>query len=338
MSRLTVLSLLQAAHAVEHTPTIVVDTPVWTLGVRYPDMSIQLGEALKFSTYGGGHDLVLVHAPTTGTHWDQCGTLPATALTADAYTSIFSVSDFPSESPAHRLYQPPTCGDFYLACSVGNHCGFGQKVKVTVNNVDGSACSSPCQDAQCVTADSRLQTAQDVHEVIPCASDNSCTTTYWGMGAPMNTLTVAIGDTVKFTTAPFHDVASVPTLDAFSSCTLTEKTLLAQWVMASPTITDTCEAAATCCSDSSCGTQSGFSTTLVTYTWEATTAGDTYFVCSIGNHCSTGQKFHVTVSPSADTTASPSADADSVACSKQVHIHLAVVILTLLHQQVMALA
>lgn len=289
-SGLLVADLLMCAQAAVHTVSFAVDTPMWVVGsgVSYADLSVQLGDTLRFSSYQD-HNVALLHTPSSGTHWEQC---TQTGMSTN-FTTIWSSSDFAS-GPVERFYMPPTCGDFYIACSVTPHCAFGQRVKVTVNNVDGTDCISPCADAACVTVDSKPSAPSGtVQNVMPVANSN-----FWGMNGAYDTLTIDIGDTVVFRTQPgFHDVSTVPTSDDFESCTMDSKTLLAEWD-SSQEISTACTDMATCCSGSSCG--AGADGMTVSYTWEAATAGEVHFVCSVGvgYHCRAGQKLSVIVSPS----------------------------------------
>lgn len=327
LMRLFVFELLSVVHATVHTVNFAPDTSMWTIGVQYADMTIQMGEALKFTSYSD-HDVALMHTPATGTHWEQCSMQGFSA--GAEHTTIWSTSDF-ALVPTDKLYMPPTCGDFYITCSVPPHCGIGQRLKVTVNNVDGSACSSPCQDAACVTEASKPSSASGVvHDVIPAVNSN-----YWGMTGVYNPLSVEIGDSVVFrTTAGFHDVATVPTLDAFSNCVMTDKTLHAEWIYGGNDISAVCSGDAMCCPASTCGQTTDGS--MPTFTWEAATAGEVYFVCTLGSghHCRTGQKIKVTVNAAstgnAASTASSDAASTSSTCSNQAHVQFVVAVLMLL--------
>lgn len=281
--------MVVGARGAVHTVNYAANTPMWTVGagVSYEDLTIQLGDALKFRSYSD-HDAVVLHTPASGSHWEQC---TMTGIAGD-FTTIWSPADFDSSGPVDRLFMPPTCGDFYIACSVGAHCAFGQKVKVTVNSIDGGECSSPCDGAACVTQDSKPSSAisGSVHDLMPVANSN-----FWGMAALYNALTVEIGDSVVFRTlGAYHDVAVVPTMDDFESCAMSGMTVVAAWDGASE-ISTSCSANAMCCPGTAC--EPGGDGMTVTYTWEADTAGDVFFVCSIGDghHCETGQAIIVTV-------------------------------------------
>lgn len=298
------------------------DQTVWTvgLGVSYPDMSITKGETLKFIS-SAHHDVVLLHAPSSGTHWDQCG---PTGIVQGHSTSIFGSGDFFSAtSPlVEKHYTPPSCGDFYIACSVSQHCMVMQRVKVTVANADGSACAAPCVGAACVTADSKLPVAASgvLRDVKPAAKAK-----FWGQAA-YDTLTVNIGDSVLFNTfAGGHDVATVPTAAALDGCDMSGVTVLADWTYGTTDPSSSCASTSTCCTGMSCGS-SGYA---VTYNFTATTAGDTYFVCSMGagGHCKEGQKFRLTVNP-----ASLSSDGNSASSAGRFEVYksLPLVVLSVL--------
>jgi len=164
---------------------------------------------------------------------------------------------------------------------------YGQRVNVLVKNAGDALCASPCVNAACVTAASKVSKAT-VRDVKPLPGSG-----YWGQG-PYNALQVDIGDSVLFRTgAGFHDVATVPSVADFDSCDMTGMAVVADWPYMQTTPTAACNSSSTCCSGSTCGVSGQY----VTYTFTATVAGDTYFVCSYGNggHCKTGQKFKVTV-------------------------------------------
>jgi plastocyanin len=279
------LSVLDVALSKEHVVTFNND-PTWTvgLGVGYADMSIVLGQTLAFASHSG-HDVVLLHTPTSGAYWDQCG---QNGIAVGRFTSVWASTDFADASITTKHYTPPTCGEFYLACSVSAHCMYGQRIKVTVTNTDNSACGTPCSNAACVTTSSMETKTGVLQEVKPVANSR-----YWGQG-PYSALTVSIGDSVIFQTGSgFHDVATVPSAADFGSCNMNSKTVVADWVPMQTVPTASCISSSLCCAASSCGTSGQY----VTYNFTATTAGETYFVCSYGNggHCTTGQKIRVTV-------------------------------------------
>jgi len=266
--------------------------PVWTVGVglSYSDMTITLGKTISF-TSSNMHDVVLLIPPSSGTPWDLC---TMTGIAAGSKASVFANSDFGTTN-TEKHFTPPTCGDYHLACSVAPHCAFGQRVKVTVTNVDGSACSSPCAGADCVTAASTqlVSVAQNVHPVSPVLPLRA-----WGV-AFYDDMTVNIGDTVVFQTgAGFHDIASVSDMSAYSSCSTSNKVLHAAWDYSSGNVSSACASSTVCCPGNSCGKAGMYAT----YTYTATTAGDVYFICAVGagSHCRLGQKFKLTVN--ADST------------------------------------
>jgi len=299
-----VVSLLSCTTSGKEITVTYSDSPIWTvgIGVGYADMSITLGETLELSSYSS-HDVVLIHAPSTGTYWDQCG---QNGIAVGNFTSIWAATDFTGHSITQKHYTPPTCGDFYVTCSVPPHCMYGQRVKVTVKNVDDTLCTSPCLNAACVTTASKVSKAT-VHSVKPMPNSG-----FWGQG-PYGALTVDIGDTVLFRTGGgFHDVATVPSTADFDNCDMTSMVVVADWPYMQMTPTAACNSSSACCSGSTCGVASPY----VTYTFTAKMAGDTYFVCSYGNggHCKTGQKFRVTVRDAA-TSPSPSSSSSSSSSS-----------------------
>lgn len=309
-----------AAHSKVHTVNYA-DTPIWTvgIGVSYADMSINLGDTMEFASYSS-HDVVLVDGtpPSKGTAWDLCG---ATGITPGNMTSIWAVTDYTHDSVTKKHWTPPTCGTFYIACSISAHCQYGQRLVLTVKNKDGGACASPCSKAACATADSKVtKTAGVIHSVKPKPDSG-----YWGQG-PYGMLSVNVGDTVLFRTgAGFHDVATVPTSTAFQNCDMTGMTQVANWdYQVMDKSTAACQSSDKCCPGSTCG-KTGY---YVTYTWTAAAAGDTYFVCSIGggNHCKTGQKIQVRVSEptTAGPTAAPAASATVNALPCMMHMLLAI--------------
>jgi len=320
-----VVHLFAGAHGAVHSVNFAPNTPMWTVGagVSYEDLTIQLGDALKFRSYSD-HDVVLLHTPSTGNHWEQC---TMTGIAGD-FTTIWSPAEFDSSTgPVDRLFMPPTCGDFYIACSMGAHCAFGQKMKVTVN---GGECASPSENAACVTQSSKPSSASgSVHDVMPVANSN-----FWGMTGAYNAMTVNIGDTVVFRTiAAYHDVATVPSRDDFQSCTVSGVAVVAAWNGASNEISDSCSANAMCCPGTSC--EMGADGMTVMYTWEADTAGDVFFICSIGDgrHCETGQKLVVTVNPAQQSSSSSNSASASRKCSRCSYSALIVSVLFLFRGQ-----
>lgn len=274
-----------------HTVTFS-DAPTWTVGVgvAYPDLEITLGETLSFTSYSA-HDVVLLHSPSSGTHWDQCG---MGGIQSGSFTTVWATTDFAAVVATEKHYTPPSCGDFYMACSVGPHCVYGQRSKVTVSNGDGSACASPCVGAGCVTADAKNYVTNGVvHHLKPAPNSQ-----YWGTWGSYDALTVNVGDSILFQTgAGFHDVATVPTLAALGSCDMSGKTVVADWDSAG-VISTACNSSSSCCASSSCGS----SEYRVTYNFTAESVGDTYFVCSVVLHCQTGQKFTLTAVEAATST------------------------------------
>jgi len=302
---LALSAYLNGALGKEHTVTFS-DSPVWTVGtgVAYADVSITVGQALAFVSYNG-HDVVLVHTPSSGTHWDQCG---SNGIAVANNTNIFAASDY-TAALSKKHYTPPTCGDFYLACSVGPHCMYGQRVKVTVKRADGNACQSPCVNAACVTKASKsFVTGATEHALKPKANSK-----WWGSG-PYGALEVHVGDTVLFRTgAGFHDVATVPSKSAFDQCDMAGNTVVADWTYGTTSPTTTCTNSKHCCNDLSCSVSGNY----VTYVFNASSAGETYFVCSYGSHCQTGQKLHIKVKGAAGA-ASTSGPAANTACTASV--------------------
>lgn len=276
-------------HAVNYN-----DSPVWTvgIGVMYADVNITLGEALAFVSYSG-HDVVLVHVPGSGEHWDQC---QDNGIQAGRFTRIFAPSDF-GTSPRKLHYTPPTCGEFYIACSVSAHCMFGQRVKVVVNNGDKTPCTSPCVNAACVTESSKSSTTSALEIALkPQANSN-----WWGTG-PFSRLEVDVGDSVVFRTgAGFHDVAIVPSRSSFDNCDMGGKMLVADWSYGTTDPSAACRTSPECCAGSSCADSGKY----VTYRFNASVPGDVYFICSLGNgaHCNAGQKLIVTVRDSVTSSA-----------------------------------
>jgi len=313
-----------AAHSKVHTVSYS-DTPIWTvgIGVSYADVSINLGDTMEFASYSS-HDVVLITGNPKGPHdngtaWDHCS---ATGIPSGVMTSIWETKDFTHDSVTKKHWTPPTCGIFYIACSVSAHCQYGQRVVLTVKNKDGAACAQadPCFEYKCALADSKVTKSSGVIHSVKPKPDSG----YWGQG-PYGMLSVNVGDTVLFRTgAGFHDVATVPTSKAFDDCDVSGMTQLANWpYQVMDKGTPECIASDKCCAGSTCGKQGKY---YVTYTWTAAAAGDTYFVCSIGagNHCKTGQKIKVRVS--APTTAGPksvaSAAGDAMPC--MMHMLLAI--------------
>lgn len=285
---MTVAMLLPEVHCLDHVVTFS-DAAIWTVGfgVTYPDMSITLGETLKFAS-DSSHDVVLLHTPTDGTHWEQCG---MQGIADNAFTTIWGGSDFSHSSVTEKHYTPQTCGDFYIACSVPPHCAYGQRVKVSVKNTDSSACTSQCANAACVPDASKdtVATSSLLREVKPAPNSQ-----YWGSSALYDAITVNLGDTVTFRTgAGYHDVATVPSAADLSACEMNGKVVLAEWDATSGKVSAACDGASACCADSSCG--AGADGMSVTYKFSADAAGETHFVCSVGSHCQTGQKFSLTV-------------------------------------------
>jgi len=302
---LFVVGLIHAASGMEHVVTFS-DVPIWTvgIGVGYADMSIVLGEVLSFSSISS-HDVALLHVGSSDTPWSQCGQNGIVGNT----TAIWGTSDFTGTSMTARHYTPPSCGDFYIACSVSAHCMFGQRVKVSVRNVDNSTCTPSCSNATCVTGASKARDANAAtHGVTPVANSR-----YWGQG-PYSAMTVDIGDTVLFRTgAGFHDLATLPTKSAFDTCDVTQKTVVADWTYMTTNPTTACNDASACCSGTACGATGNY----VTYMFNASVAGDKFFVCSYGQHCKQGQKIHVTVRAAsvASTTGVPDGISGSIATS-----------------------
>jgi len=287
-------SIFTSVSGADHVHTVTFsDTPVWTvgIGVAYADMNIVLGETLSFMS-DSSHDVVLLHPKSSGAPWSSCGQSGVTGNT----TSIWASSDFSSTSMTEKHYTPPSCGDFHVVCSQSAHCMFGQRVKVSVKNPDGSTCSSPCLGAACVTAASKVgKTSGVTHGMKPVANSK-----WWGQG-PFSAMTVDIGDSVVFRTgAGFHDVATLPSQAAFDNCDMTQKTVVADWTFGTTDTSAICKNTSACCSGSACGSTGYY----VTYTFNASVAGDVYFICSYGHHCKQGQKVLVTVRSS--TTEAPS--------------------------------
>jgi len=164
---------------------------------------------------------------------------------------------------------------------------YGQRVKVTVKSADGKACASPCVNGGCVNAVAKvLKSGATEHAVKPMANSN-----WWGTG-PYDALQVNLGDTVVFRTgAGFHDVATVPTKAGFDACSMAGKKVVGDWTYGTTDVSGTCKSSSDCCMGSTCGVSGNY----VTYTFKAEAAGETFFVCSIGGHCNTGQKLHVKV-------------------------------------------
>lgn len=269
------------------------NAPIWTVGfgVTYADIDIKVGETISFASYSG-HDVVLVHAVQTGTPWDQCGQM---GIAVGAFTPVLSTSEF-GTSITNKHFTPPTCGEFYLACSVSAHCMYGQRVKVIVGKTDGSSCTSPCVGAACVTDAAKVtKVGALLHDVRPVADSR-----WWGTG-PYNALEVDVGDTVVFRTGSgFHDVGIVPSASAFADCDMTHTVVVADWAYGTANPSTACNSSTACCASSSCGVSGMY----VTYTFMAQSKGDQFFVCSIGNHCKVGQKVRVHVKGISDELAS----------------------------------
>jgi len=299
ISLILTVGLIDATSGTEHVVTFS-SAPSWTvgIGVGYADMSIVLGEALSFSSISS-HDVVLMHAASLDAPWSQCGQNGIVGNT----TTIWGSSDFTDSSVTTRYYTPTSCGDFYIACSLSAHCMYGQRVKVSVKNVDHSACTPSCSNATCVTEASKANPSNAVtHGLTPIANSR-----YWGQG-PYSAMTVDIGDTVLFRTgAGFHDLATLPTKSEFDSCEVAQKTVLADWTYMTTSPTATCNDANACCSGTACGATGNY----VTYTFKASVAGDTFFVCSYGQHCKHGQKIQVTVRSASAASTSGVADVTS---------------------------
>ena len=124
-------------------------------------------------------------------------------------------------------------------------------------------------------------------------------------------MTVDIGDAVLFRTgAGFHDVAMLPTKADFDTCDVTQKTVVAEWIHMTTSPTTACNDASACCSGTSCGATGNY----VTYMFNASVAGDVFFVCSYGHHCKQGQKIHVKVRGASvvSTTSVPNAISGSI--------------------------
>lgn len=286
-----------SASAAVHTVQFEADTPMWTVGlnIAYPDMNITLGDTLKFVSYAF-HDVTLVHADGAPT-WSKCS---MNGIAANQ-TTIYGVSEFAGTGVVEKHYTPPTCGEYFIACSIMMHCAMGQRFKLTVASSDGNECTSPCVRDACVTADSKKAVTDDtnMHPVKPAAP-----AMFWGEG-PYADLTANIGDAIVFHTfGGMYDVATVSSADAFNSCDLSGKTLHADWKMVqmkpSTEPTDACVSNADCCKNSSCGSSGNGPMKAATFTFTAAAAGDVYLVSSKdamsgGPQCKLGQKFKLTV-------------------------------------------
>merc|ERR1712224_722916 len=79
------------------------------------------------------------------------------------------------------------------------------------------------------------------------------------------------------------------------------KTVVAGWMYGTKNQSAACLDSAGCCTGTSCASSGDY----VTYVFAASTAGDKYFVCSLGNgaHCKAGQKVHVRVKQDAANAA-----------------------------------
>jgi len=280
------------AYAKEHVVTFS-DTPIWTvgIGVAYSDMVITVGESVAFASFSS-HDVALLHSNISdGNPWESCG---EAGIAPGSMTLIYATHAFTNDGITVKHYTPPTCGEFHFVCSIPPHCMYGQRVKVIVKSSDGAPCASPCQGPDCVTSSSKVVVSDNVVHAVKSIPNSR----FWGQGR-YDVLQVDIGDVVVFRTgAGFHDIATLPSVADFESCSMTSKTSVADWIYGQTLPTLACANSDDCCKAQ-----------YVTYSFKAEAAGDKYFVCSFGDHCMTGQKLHVTIKDAVSGSEAPTTDA-----------------------------
>jgi plastocyanin len=122
----------------DETVTVMgTETPFWTVAVGYPDMTISLGDSLRFvSDNQGYHDVVLL-SDTCGasTNYDCCA---GNTISNNTEAVLYSTEDF-SNTSTEFLWTPEETGTHDVVCSVGSHCQFGQHFTVTVESADSGA-------------------------------------------------------------------------------------------------------------------------------------------------------------------------------------------------------
>ena len=121
--------LLQTAQlAVTHKITWATQSP----GGQYDEITIVSGDSLIFGgpgaggTWVGGHDVFKVNSETK---FDKCD------KSQQAGTRLES-----GNNKKHTT--TPDVGTHYYICTYGNHCAYGQKIKVTVTAAPGAAATT----------------------------------------------------------------------------------------------------------------------------------------------------------------------------------------------------
>mmetsp|Transcript_27028 Transcript_27028/g.70110 ORF Transcript_27028/g.70110 Transcript_27028/m.70110 type:complete len:310 (-) Transcript_27028:1910-2839(-) len=109
--------------------------PFWTVGVEYPDMTIRLGDSLRFvSDNQGLHDIVLLTS-TCGksTNFDCCGDASngiVKFIDDHEAAELYHEADFVANP--EFIWTPTETGVYDLVCGEGQHCQHGQRFTLTV--------------------------------------------------------------------------------------------------------------------------------------------------------------------------------------------------------------
>ena len=105
--------LLQTAQlAVTHKITWATQSP----GGQYDEITIDAGDSLRFE-WSGGHDVFKVNSKSNFDTCDTTGNPPSNRL---------------ESGNSKKVTTSPDVGTHYYICTYGNHCSWGQKIKVTV--------------------------------------------------------------------------------------------------------------------------------------------------------------------------------------------------------------
>jgi hypothetical protein len=104
----------------------------------YPNVTVHCGATIEVAWAGPMHDLWLVNNEADAECTTDAAPIPKLPVTwAESATrknliprrTSATLSNFASSACISKLHVD---GDYWLACSVGNHCGNGMKLKVTV--------------------------------------------------------------------------------------------------------------------------------------------------------------------------------------------------------------
>ncbi|CAM8891567.1 unnamed protein product [Rhodiola kirilowii] len=242
-----------------------------------------VGDKLLFNYAAGQHDV----AQSSKAAYDACNaSLPIISTTMAAPATITLTM----------------AGENYFFCTIGTHCALGQKLSINVSSAVSSPSPAPVPNAASPTP----PPSRKVGAPVPSADSPSPVTAPAPGPSTETPMTYTVGDSMGWTVPPGGEAAY--TTWASGKNFLVGDTLVFPFTTGSHDVAEVTKTAYGSCSSSNSISNQPTGPARITLT----APGEHFYICTVGSHCSSGQKLAINVTgagaipPSTPNLSSPS--------------------------------